>query len=271
MKEALALKHPVILTRTGAVNQRLGMKFEKLGAKTMLWPAFSIQLPEDESIAARRFSDLSDVELVLLVSPASVAAVAHWVDRWPAHITLATVGEGTARVARAAWGPDVPIIYPQGDAAHSGSEVLMEELRKRGIPSRVLICRGQTGREWLSEELISAGADVQKLACYERTPLELSPEQLEELSRAVAEGVPPVVYITTSEAVGMLMHALHDEPQGWSWLLSGTALVIHPRSEQRAIEAGFRQVAMCSPKDEDVVRAAMDAMRTMDAAGAALG
>lgn len=265
MQGSSALTHPVILTRAGAVNQRLGLRFERAGAKVMLWPAFRIRLPENEALVAERFADLSDVELVLLVSPASVSAVAHWVDKWPSHITLATVGEGTARVARAAWGPDVPIIYPPGDAAHTGSEALMAELRKRGIPSRVLICRGQTGREWLSEELIAAGADVQKLACYERIPLELSPQQLTELALAVEEGEPPVVYITTSEAVDTLMHALHEVPKAWSWLLSGTALVIHPRSEKRAREAGFRRIMMCSPKDEDVVAAALAAMKDMDA------
>lgn len=258
------MAHPVILTRTGAVNQRLGLRFEKLGCKTLLWPAFTIRLPADEAMAAERFADLSDVELVLLVSPASVSAVAHWVDRWPAHITLATVGEGTARVARAAWGPDVPIIYPKGDAAHSGSEVLMEELRRRGIPSRVLICRGQTGREWLSEELIAEGADVQKLACYERIPLELGPEQIAELALAVREDDPPVIYITTSEAVDTLRHVLRDMPKAWKWLVSGAAVVIHPRSEARAREAGFRHVVMSNPKDEDVIEHVLAAMKELD-------
>lgn len=82
MTETQLKQHPVILTRTGAVNQRLALRFSKLGFRTFAWPAFTIRLPEDETPVVKRFSDLSDIDLVLLVSPASVAAVAHWVDHW---------------------------------------------------------------------------------------------------------------------------------------------------------------------------------------------
>ena len=76
MTETELKQHPVILTRTGAVNQRLALRFSKLGFRTFAWPAFTIRLPEDETPVVKRFSDLSDIDLVLLVSPASVAAVA---------------------------------------------------------------------------------------------------------------------------------------------------------------------------------------------------
>lgn len=251
MTETQLKQHPVILTRTGAVNQRLALRFSKLGFRTFAWPAFTIRLPEDETPVVKRFSDLSDIDLVLLVSPASVAAVAHWVDHWPSHVTLATVGEGTARVARAAWGESVPIIYPAGDAAHSGSEALMAELRKRGIPSRVLICRGQTGREWLSEELLSEGADVRKLMCYERLPLQLTVQQEDELREAM-KGPAPVTYITSSEAIVSLLRAVHPVEGAWEWITSGAVVVIHPRSESKVLEAGFHLVRMSSPIDDEV-------------------
>ena len=258
--------HPVILTRTGAVNQRLGLRFEKLGMPVFLWPAFSICLPENEAPVAARLSDLSDVQLVLLVSPAAVSAVAHWVDRWPAHITLATVGEGTARVARAAWGERVPIIYPKGDASQSGSEALMAELCRRGVPSRVLICRGQAGREWLTEQLTARGADVQKLMCYERLPLELTLQQQAQLEAAIS-GPAPVTYITSSEAFVCLMRAVHPVKGAWEWLLSGAAVVIHPRSEQKAQEAGFRLVRMSDSLDDAVVAAVQACIAQMRSGG----
>ena len=72
MTETQLKQHPVILTRTGAVNQRLALRFSKLGFRTFAWPAFTIRLPEDETPVVKRFSDLSDIDLVLLVSPASL-------------------------------------------------------------------------------------------------------------------------------------------------------------------------------------------------------
>lgn len=258
-----ATANPVILTRTGAVNQRLGTEFEQLGARVLLWPAFKIRLPADEQPVAERLSSLDDVELVLLVSPSAVAAVSHWVDRWPSHITLAAVGEGTARIARKAWGEDVPIVYPHGSASQSGSEALMAELRHRGIPSRVLICRGQTGREWLSQQLIAEGADVQTLTCYERTPLAFTDSERQQIGQLALSLPPPVIYITSSETVSTLMHALHPVEGAWKWLVSGGAVVIHPRSEAVVREAGFRFVRMSDPRDEEVIRSVFEVMNRL--------
>ena len=142
-------QRPVILTRPGAANDRLADLLEADGVeKVWRWPAFTITLPEDQDIVSDRFAHLDDVQMVVMASPAAVAAVAHWVRRWPEHITLATVGEGTAKVIKAAWGDDVKVLFPKGDAEHSGSEALFALVKKTGVPMRVLIARGQTGREW---------------------------------------------------------------------------------------------------------------------------
>ena len=167
----MALQRPVILMRPGEANNRLAGVLLKEGIECWRWPAFRIELPgkEDCDLVQERLDNLDDVEMVILPSPASVAAAAHWVKAWPEHITLATVGEGTAKVIRAAWGDDVKLIYPEGDAEDSGSEALWEILKHRGAPSRVLFLRGQTGREWLPEQLRSIGSDVITMCIYVRS------------------------------------------------------------------------------------------------------
>lgn len=245
-----ALHQPVILTRPGAANDRLADLLEASGVSVWRWPAFTITLPEDEAPVADRLSHLEDFDMVVMASPAAVTAVAHWVRSWPSHITLATVGEGTARVIRAAWGDDVPLIYPPGDAEHSGSEALFALVQKN-VPSRVLIARGQTGREWLSERLIELGADVEKIAAYVRVPMELTPQQIELLSRAVT-GPSPILYVTSSDAVATLLHAIRPVPAARNWLVRGTAVTIHPRCADRLKEAGFVQVEITGTDDERV-------------------
>ena len=89
---------PVILMRPGAANDRLADLLEKDGVHAWRWPAYQIVLPEEEALVAERFAHLDDVDMVVLASPAAVTAVAHWVEKWPAHITLATIGEGTERL-----------------------------------------------------------------------------------------------------------------------------------------------------------------------------
>ena len=92
---------PVILMRPGEANNRLAELLEAQGIHAVRWPAFSIELPEETDHITERLSNLDDVEMVVLPSPASVAAAAHWVREWPEHITLATVGpQGEAHLSR---------------------------------------------------------------------------------------------------------------------------------------------------------------------------
>lgn len=248
----MGLSHqPVILMRPGAANDRLADMLESGGIHVWRWPAFTITLPEDQELVAERFARLDDVDMVVMASPAAVAAVAHWVQEWPKHIRLATVGEGTARVIRAAWGDEVEVVYPEGDAEHSGSEALFEILKKTEIPRRVLIARGQTGREWLSEQLIELGVDVERLAAYVRVPIELTPQQIEDLQKAV-HGPSPIVYVTSTDSVAALLHAIKPVPEARDWFMQGAAITIHPRCANRLREAGFPHVEITGTDDNRV-------------------
>ena len=249
----MALHQPVIMMRPGAANDRLAAALEKEDMLCWRWPAFSIELPDkgECAVVQERLANLDDVEMVILPSPASVAAVAHWVREWPPHITIATVGEGTAKVVRAAWGDEVKLIYPQGDAENSGSEALWEILQTRGAPSRVLFLRGQTGREWLPEQFRSMGSDVITLCAYVRVPLELTNEQCRALSLATA-GPAPIIYITSTDAVDALFHAIRPVPEARAWLTSGTAITLHPRIVRRLEEAGFKNIEVTTTDDESV-------------------
>lgn len=243
---------PVILTRPGAANDRLASLLEeKDGLHPWRWPAFRITLPPEQESVSRRLAHLDDVDMVILPSPSAVAAVSHWVQFWPSHITLATVGEGTARVIEAAWGNNNKILYPQGDAQHSGSEALFALMKKDGIPMRVLILRGQTGREWLSEQLTALGADVETICTYLRLPLELTSEQENILKKAIP-GPKPILYVTSSDAVGTILHAIRPIEGAREWLTAGDAITIHPRCAEKLQEAGFQNIKITAAEDEAV-------------------
>ncbi len=249
--EPCLLDRPVILARPGEANNRLADCLERHSLKVWRWPAFRIELPEETKLVEERLANLDDVEMVLLPSPSAVAAAAHWVREWPAHITLSSVGEGTARAIRAAWGENVNVLYPKGRADQSGSEALFELLKERGAPSRVLILRGQTGREWLPAKLREMGADVIVMCAYVRVPLELASKELRELSMAVG-GPPPILYVTSTDAVDVLVHAVRPVQGAREWLASGVALTIHPRVVRRLEEMGFRCIEITEPDDESV-------------------
>lgn len=243
---------PVILCRPGEANNRLAELLERRdGIAAWRWPAFAIELLMEADFVTQRLANLDDVEMVLLPSPSSVAAVAHWVREWPEHITLATVGEGTARAIRAAWGPNVKLLYPAGSAEKSGSEALFALIEQRTAPSKVLILRGQTGREWLPEKLRAMGSDVQVLCAYVRVPLELTASQVKKLATAKS-GPAPILYATSSDAVDAVMHAVRPVEGAQEWLASGCAVTIHPRVAARLAEVGYQRIELSEPDDETV-------------------
>lgn len=242
---------PVILMRPGEANNRLADLLSADCPEVWRWPAFTIELPQETELVAERLAHLDDVEMVVLPSPSAVIAVAHWVREWPAHVTLATVGEGTARVIRKAWGDGVKLIYPEGDAEHSGSEALWPIVQAHGAPSRVLFLRGQTGREWLPDQFRRIGSDVVVLCAYVRVPLELSAQQIHALEAAV-RGPSPIVYITSTDAVDVLMHAVRPVAGAREWLAGGVAVTIHPRVYDRLAEAGFRRIELAGTDDNEV-------------------
>ena len=247
-------RKPIILMRPGASNERLAERLNKLGMNIWKWPAFTILPPVDPERIREKLSDLNSFDMVLLASPAAVAASAVYVKKWPEHITLATIGSGTARVIRAAWGAETPVLYPEGETFESGSEHLFELLKSRGFPARVLIVRGQVGREWLREQLLAHGTDVEVLPAYQRAPLELSTSELDKLQSSIS-GPAPIVYLTSSDAVGVLLHAVKTVPGALEWLQKGFVLTIHPRPKAQLEEVGFRNVALVSAKDEKVQQA----------------
>ena len=249
----VAGSRPVILMRPGEANNRLADKLSADALDVWRWPAFTIELPQETEVVAERLAHLDNVEMVVLPSPSAVAAVAHWVREWPEHITLATVGEGTARVIRAAWGDKVKLIYPEGDAEHSGSEALWPIVQAHGAPSRVLFLRGQTGREWLPDQFRRIGSDVVVLCAYVRVPLELTSQQIKCLETAI-QGPAPIVYITSTDAVDVLMCAVRSVPGAREWLARGVAVTIHPRVHARLEEAGFHRIELAGTEDEEVRR-----------------
>lgn len=245
------MTHPVILMRPGEANNRLASRLEKEGVDVWRWPAFTIALPEQDDRLRECLADIRAGDMVVLPSPSAVAAVAHWVRAWPEHVTLATVGEGTAKVIRSAWGDEVDVLYPEGDAEHSGSEALWRLVREHGTPSRVFFLRGQTGREWLPQRFREMGADVVIACAYVRVPIELNGKELARLQRGMC-GPAPIVYVTSTDAVDAFMHALRPVPGAQEWAARGAAVTIHPRVAARLEEAGFETIIMTTTDDASV-------------------
>lgn len=243
---------PIISMRPGRANNCLANRLEALDFTVWRWPAFTIELPEDTMGIAQALANLDDIDMVIIPSPSAVAAVAYWIQEWPEHVRIATVGQGSAKAISLAW-PNARVVCPEGGALESGSEALWQLIRQRRVmPKNVLFLRGQTGREWLPLRFQEMGCHVMKVCAYVRVPIILNERQIHRLTQALT-GPSPVVYVTSTDAVDALVRCIRVVPGAREWLSQGIAITIHPRVAARLREAGFRDIRLTQASQDRVI------------------
>lgn len=244
----------LILTRPQQESQALARELSDFA--TWVWPAFSFRAPRDTDVVNRKLTDAARFEAFLFVSPTAVSFAYSLMPNIPKSVTVCCAGSATARAARAAWGDSIRILCPKGDVAASGSEALWAAMQNAGLPKSLLIFRAQSGREWLSEQLTASGTHVEKLCIYERIPFALTAGKKDALFRAMEDEV-PIVFLTSTEAVGVFQRALGDVPGAFDWFTSGAALTFHPRCDLALRQVGFRDVMLARASDSKAISLAL--------------
>jgi len=171
---------------------------------------------------------------------------------WPAGVFAGSTGPGTTAALLAVGVPRAALVEPPPEAMNFDSESLWEELQSRPWSGkRVLVVRGEDGRDWLAGELRARGAEVDFVAAYRRCPPQLDGAGRVLLDQALADPEGHVWHFSSSEAVGYLcqMGSLHRPPARWA---RSQALASHPRIAQTARDAGFGSVHEVAPSVDAV-------------------
>ncbi len=167
---------------------------------------------------------------------------------WPAGVVAGAPGPGTASALRAAGCPDAAIVTPRSDAAQFDSEALWRRLQDRPWRgARVLVVRGDGGRDWLADRLTEAGAQVDALSAYRRVAPSFAGVARERLDAALASD-DAVWLFSSSEAIANLARAAGGT--GWG---RARAVATHPRIAARARGLGFGVVVEAGATVDAVV------------------
>ena len=250
----------LIVTRPLAQADAWVAALRELGVMAQALPLIRIAPPDDEAAVEQAWHRLQGLVLVMFVSANAVAQFFRLrpVDApWPAALQAAATGPGTAAALREAGLLPAQIVEPAGDAPSFDSEALWARLSGRPWPGcRVLVVRGEEGRDWLAEQLGAQGAQVDFVAAYRRLPPQPDAAQQDLLACAQADPQGHLWVFSSSEAVGHL--AALASGADWS---AGRALASHVRIAQAARNIGFGQVQEVAPNVAAVaVAAAMVAL-----------
>lgn len=167
---------------------------------------------------------------------------------WPAGVRAASTGPGTSAALRAAGVPSSAIVGPAADAARFDSEALWAQLADEDWAGRrVLVVRGEEGRDWLAETLRARGATVDFVAAYRRLAPQPDAAGQALLRDALALPAEHLWLFSSSEAVTQLQ-ALAPQAD-WS---RSRAVASHPRIAEAAKGAGFGQVELVPASPTEV-------------------
>jgi uroporphyrinogen-III synthase len=247
----------VVITRPRAQADELARAVAALGRTPVVLPLLEISALEDESELERVLGRLADYALVAFVSPNAIDAAFARVKRWPAGVTLAVLGEGS-RAALARHGIDganTAIVSPP-DAARSDSEQLLRALDLPALAGRrVLIVRGDGGRELMADGLRAAGALVETVAAYRREVVRLTPELARSLDSLLVRQNDWI--ITSSEALRGLMDLVRGLglDDAVAKMQQQHLIVPHARIAETARALGLARVTLTGSGDERLLAA----------------
>jgi uroporphyrinogen-III synthase len=221
---------------------------EAAGGVAIRYPVLDIEFIEDNAELTQLGNNITDYDYAIFISANAVTGAVRWLPPvLPPNLQLAAVGKRTAEILRQHW-PQT-ILTP----AHSyNSEALLELPQLQTVSDkRIIIFRGEGGRELLAETLQQRGATVKYAEVYRRQQTQGDIKQLQQQA-------PDLIIITSNEG----LQNLHDQTQNQSrtWLLGQQLIVISDRSAQRAHELGFQHAAIVAALADDhgLLQAALD-------------
>lgn len=240
----------LIVTRPRAQCADWLARLAALGVEAVALPLIEILPARDAGPVHAAWAALPGVDLAVFVSPNAVEQFFARAEGagWPPGTLAACVGPGSAQALVAHGVPAAQVVQPAADAASLDSEHLWAELapRRDWAGARVLVLRGDGGREWLAERLAEAGAQVQAVTVYHRAGPRLDDAEQALLARAQADPAGHAWLFSSAEAVGHLQ----GQP-----LAGQRAIATHPRIAEAARAAGFAPVVLARPDPEAVTRA----------------
>jgi uroporphyrinogen-III synthase len=253
----LQMPDPVIITRPRAQGEALAPRVAALGREVVVLPLLDISpLPDQQSLKAA-LARLHQYALVAFVSPNAVDAAFAHIPQLPGGVVLAVLGEGS-RVALEQHGVNdgnATIVSPP-DPAHSDSEHLLAALQLGSLRGkRVLIVRGESGRELLADALRAAGACVDTLAAYRRAVPALTAALAAQLTTLLAR--PNDWVVTSSEALRGLMDLVAQlGPESPVVKMRHQHLIVpHARIAETANTLGLTRLTLTGSGDERLLAA----------------
>ncbi|MDP1672090.1 MAG: uroporphyrinogen-III synthase [Burkholderiales bacterium] len=239
----------IVITRPARQAAALAEMISSAGGQPILFPVLEILDTADLAPLIDAVDRLESFDLAIFISPnAALRAMNQIAARraWPAGLRAAAVGKGSVKELKR-----FGITEVLAPTRSFDSEALLALPELQQIDGwRVVIFRGDGGRELLGDTLAARGASVEYVECYRRARPRADAAPL---LRAWARKEVDAITVTSSEGLRNLFEMVGK--LGQSWLRRTPLLVAHPRIAAAARELGCSHVVETAPGDDGLMAA----------------
>ncbi len=236
----------IVITRPREQADNLAQRITQAGGQAILFPLLAIHPAADTTALNKQLARLKEFNLAIFISPNAV--------RYGMDAILATSGSSQilSKLKIAAMGPGSvqalreygvhEVIAPQ---EKFDSETLLARPELQAVAGwKVMIFRGDGGRELLGETLKMRGAEVEYATCYQRSkpPVDIS-------KLLVAR--PDAITVTSSEALNYFYELL--DAQSKEIMFPTPLFVPHERIANSARKLGWQAVTLTQGGDEGLL------------------
>lgn len=235
-----------MITRPAHQAGKLADEIAAAGGTSFLFPTIEISSTKLCSEDKQNIQHITQYDIIIFISP---NAVEHGLNQiqtlthLPDTIQLATIGQGSAKALKSKLGKQ-PDICPK---ENFNSEGLLATAAMQNVSdNRILIIRGNGGREYLKQTLEQRGAIVDYLNVYQRTkPL----TDNSELEQYLQNNEIAAIVITSTESLKNLVEL--TPPKVKVNLLQIPLLLINKRIVEFAKKTGFENKLIISTEASD--------------------
>ena len=237
----------IVVTRPAGQSAQLAALIRAAGGEPLLFPALEILDASDLQPALELIERLDQFDLAIFISANAVTkalALVRTRRAWPPALRIATVGRGSERELQR---QGIAEVIAPGERFDSEGLLDLPQLAQvQG--KRIVIFRGEGGRELLGETLAARGATVEYAECYRRgRPQADASPLLAQCARRELDAFT----VTSSEGLANLRQMLGEA--GWPCLRNTPLFAPHERIAVAARSLGVQTVVQTDAGDEGLI------------------
>ncbi len=235
----------VVVTRPAHQAGHFQQLLETAGARAHRYPLLAIQAVEQIPATLQKAQYPGDYDLLIFIS---ANAVEHGLALLP-DISPARIGAIGQQTAQALQAHQLRVsLVPE--AGFTSEDFLALPALQQLTGQRVLIIRGDGGRELLADALSARGAEVDYANVYQRICPKNPPDQLKQLHESQQLDI---ITVTSSEGLRNLLFLMNDA----DWIKHIPLLVGSERMARDAQSAGFHTLLVAANPSDDAMLEAL--------------